>query len=143
MNDRAFGMVIVAIFLFFAWGSSLTRESFIQDPLGPKVFPYVLAGFGVIFGVAISLRPDENPSWPARHGWLEIIAAIMAMFAYAYLLPLLGFVIITVVGAGYFAWRFGATPIQAVITGGSIALGLYLVFHLILGLSLAKGPFGF
>ena len=33
--------------------------------------------------------------------------------------------------------------VEAVIAGVAIALGIYLVFHLALGLTLARGPLGF
>ena len=65
------------------------------------------------------------------------------MVAYAELLPEIGFVIATAIAAAFLSWRLGAGPIQAVIAGIAISAGIYVIFHLILGLSLARGPFGF
>ena len=58
------------------------------------------------------------------------------------LLPELGFLICTFVAGGYLSWRLGAPPLNAVFAGAVIAIGIYVVFHLILGLALARGPFG-
>ncbi len=143
MTDRIFGVIIIVVSLLFAWGASLTHESFIQDPVGPKLFPYILAGLGTLFGAFIVLRPDENPRWPNRAGGFEIGAAVLAMCMYTASLEMIGFVIATILTAMYFAWRFGATAKGALLSGLLISFGLYAVFHLLLGLSLAKGPFGF
>lgn len=143
MSDRIFGIVIILIAIFYGWGTSLIHESFIQDPVGPKAFPYGLSVLGIIFGAYMVWRPDENPSWPAREGMLEIAAAALAMCIYAFMLPIGGFILCTIVAAAYFAWRFGSAPVGALITGLSISFGLYAVFHLALGLTLAKGPLGF
>ena len=45
--------------------------------------------------------------------------------------------------ATYLAWRLGATVLGAVLTGVGTSVGIYVIFHLVLGLSLARGPFGF
>ena len=59
------------------------------------------------------------------------------------LIGLLGFVIATAFAAAFLSWRLGAGIIQAVIAGVAISVGIYVVFHLALGLSLARGPLGF
>jgi putative tricarboxylic transport membrane protein len=65
------------------------------------------------------------------------------MVAYALLLPVIGFVIATAVAAGFLTWRLGTSPLWSVAVGVLTSLGIYAVFHLILGLSLARGPLGF
>ena len=58
-------------------------------------------------------------------------------------LPLAGFVIATAFAAAYLAWRLGSGPFEAVAVGIGTSVGIYVVFHLVLGLSLARGPWGF
>ena len=67
----------------------------------------------------------------------------MALVAYTYALPSLGFVISTALAAAFLSWRLGTEPWKAVLAGVTTSLGIYVVFKLILGLSLAVGPFGF
>ena len=93
MSDRVFGIISLFLIIFYAWGASLTQESFLPQPVGPKVMPYILAFLGSICSIYFILRPDDEPTWPSRYGWLEIISAILVMYAYAHLLSILGFVI--------------------------------------------------
>jgi hypothetical protein len=43
MSDRIFGFVCLSLAAFMVWGASIIEESFIQDPLGPKAFPILIA----------------------------------------------------------------------------------------------------
>ena len=143
MSDRVFGVISLFLIVFYAWGASLTQESFLPQPVGPKVMPYILAFLGSICSIYFIVRPDDEPTWPSRYGWLEIISAILVMYAYAHLLSILGFVIASSFCASYFVWRFLARPMEAIVAGVIISVTIYIIFNLILGLSLAKGPFGF
>jgi len=143
MSDRILGGVCVALAAFFIWAAMQIQLSFISDPVGPRTFPIII---GVMFGLAglvILLRPDPEPDWPALGRMIEIGATVVVLVAYAQLLPELGFLIATALAAAFLSWRLGANPIQAVVAGIAISGGIYVVFHLILGLSLARGPFGF
>ncbi len=68
---------------------------------------------------------------------------MVVLVAYAYALPAIGFLIATAITAAYLSWRLGTAPLPALASGIATSIGIYVVFHLILGLSLAKGPFGF
>ena len=72
-----------------------------------------------------------------------IAAAVVVLVLYAEFLPVAGFVFATAVAASYLGWRLGSTPVSAVIAGIGTAGGIYVIFHLVLGLSLARGPLGF
>lgn len=89
------------------------------------------------------LRPDPEPQWPGLNRLAEIGFAIVVTFLYALVLPDLGFLISTTLAAGYLTWRLGSTVLQSVVIGVSTSAGIYVVFRLILGLSLAEGPLGF
>lgn len=143
ITDRLLGMSGVAIAAFFIWRATLIEESFISDPVGPRVFPIIICVLLGLAGLGIILRPDPEPHWPAMPGLLEVLAGTVVFVAYAELLPVLGFVIATFLAGGFLAWRLGASPLRAVIAGVAISLGIYTVFNLVLGLTLATGPFGF
>ena len=143
MGDRLFGGIGIALAAFFIWQATTIQESFIQDPVGPKTFPIII---GLLLGIsclAILLRPDPKPDWPVAGRLAEIAAAVVVLLAYAYALPQLGFLIATAVTAAYLSWRLGTPPLHSIAAGVATSIGIYVVFHLILGLSLAKGPFGF
>jgi putative tricarboxylic transport membrane protein len=143
MGDRIFGGIGLALAGFFIWQATQIQTSFISDPVGPKTFPIII---GLILGaasLAMILRPDPKPIWPDPPRFLEIAIAAFVMVVYALALPRLGFVIATALASAFLSWRLGARPLPALLAGILIAAGIYTIFHLILGLSLAKGPFGF
>ena len=201
LSDRIFGVIGIAVAVFFAWAASWIEDSFIVDPLGPRKFPYIIAAVLALASLAIILRPDAEPEWPALGppagilvaivgfaavGWVlpliagrlgidakqaatvtallllvapvfailgaaafgpispatELLVALGAMIAYALALPELGFLVATALSAAYLGWRLGSGPVAAMVSGVLIALSIYIVFHKVLGLSLAKGPVG-
>ncbi len=143
MGDRAFGAIGLALAAFFIWQATQIQTSFISDPVGPKAFPIIIGGVLGIASLVMLLRPDPRPDWPAAGPFLEIAGAVVVMVLYALALPVAGFVIATAVASGILSWRLGTRPLTAALAGVLISLGIYAVFHLILGLSLATGPLGF
>ncbi len=143
MSDRIFGLIGIVIAIAFAWSALIIEESFLSDAVGPKAFPLIVATILGLSSIIIVLKPDTEPDWPQLSRLLEVAAAVTVMIAYALALPEVGFVIATAVAASYLTWRLGTVPLYSMATGALTSLGIYTVFHLILGLSLAKGPLGF
>ena len=143
MSDRIFGGIGLVIAIFFAWQATLIQTSFISDAVGPKTFPILLAVLLGISSVYFLLKPDPEPDWPRAGRFAEIAFAGLVLLAYGQLLPEIGFVIATALTAGYLAWRLGSKPLEAVIVGVGTSLGIFVIFKLLLGLSLAEGPLGF
>lgn len=142
-SDRVLGIVGLVLSALIIASAFFIRESFIQDPLGPRAFPIVIAVVIALACIAIILRPDEEPEWPQLSKMLEIGVAVVVLIAYAELLPVVGFIISTAIAASFLSWRLGTEPLKAAIAGVVISGGIYVVFRLILGLSLARGPLGF
>ena len=143
MSDRIFGLIGVLLAIGFALSALAIEESFLSDAVGPKAFPLIIAAILGLSSAVIALRPDAAPQWPALGRLVEIAAAAVVMVLYAELLPEAGFVLATAFAAAYLAWRLGSGPIEAVATGIGTSVGIYVIFHLVLGLSLARGPWGF
>ena len=143
MSDRIFGVVGILLSIGYVFAAFAIEESFLSDAVGPKAFPLIIAAILGLASLAIVLRPDAEPQWPALGRLVEIAAAVVVLVLYAELLPVAGFVIATAFAAAYLAWRLGSAVIEAVAVGIGTSLGIYVVFHLLLGLSLARGPFGF
>lgn len=143
MSDRLLGGLVLVLALAFVVGATQIKAAIVFDPLGPATFPIII---GVMLGLAALypiVRPDPAPDWPSARGVFEIVLALVILVAYAQLLKPLGFVLATALAAGLLSWRLGARPVVAAPAGVGISVGIYVVFHLILGLSLAKGPWGF
>ena len=143
ITDRVLGVIGVLIGGLFVWRATLIEEPFISDPVGPRTFPIIICVMLALAGLALILRPDPEPEWPALGPLLEVLAGAVVLAGYTVILPRLGFVIASAIASGYLCWRLGAPWMRAVIAGVAISVGIYIVFHLILGLSLARGPLGF
>jgi putative tricarboxylic transport membrane protein len=143
MSDRIFGIFGLALAAFYFWATSIIPDSFMVDVVGPRAFPYIVGTVLAICSLYILLRPDAEPEWPTLVNFIEIVFATAVMFLYAWALSKAGFVLATVFATAYLSWRLGTRPLSALVTGIGTAVGIYVVFRLILGLSLAKGPLGF
>jgi putative tricarboxylic transport membrane protein len=143
MSDRIFGFFGLALAAFYFWATSIIPDSFMIDVVGPRAFPYIVGTVLTICSLYILLRPDAEPDWPSLTNFIEIIFATAVMFLYGWALSKVGFILATVFATAYLSWRLGTKPLGSLITGVATSAGIYVVFHLILGLSLAKGPLGF
>ncbi len=143
MSDRIFGLVGALLAIGYAFAAMQIEESFLSDVVGPKAFPLIIATVLGISSLIIALRPDASPVWPPLNRLAEIFAAFVVMILYAELLPEIGFIIATAFAAAYLAWRLGSSVLESVLVGIGTSVGIYAIFHLVLGLSLARGPFGF
>jgi len=143
MSDRIFGLVGLILAFGYAWAALVIEESFLSDAVGPKAFPLIIAGVLALSSIVIIIKPDAAPEWPSFNRFVEVGAAVLVMILYSILLPELGFVIATALAATYLTWRLGTRPISSVVSGCLTSFGIYAIFHLVLGLSLARGPLGF
>ncbi|WP_102106695.1 tripartite tricarboxylate transporter TctB family protein [Oceaniglobus roseus] len=143
MSDRIFGGIGLLLAAIFAWQATIIQESFLSDAVGPKTFPLVIAAVMALSSLYFLVKPDPEPEWPTMGRLAEIGLAVLVMIAYAELLPEVGFLIATAVASAYLTWRLGTNPLQSLVVGVCTSVGIYVVFKLVLGLSLASGPLGF
>lgn len=143
MSDRIFGGFGLALAIFYLWAASIIKDSFMVDVIGPRAFPYIVGTVMGMTSIYFIVRPDEEPVWPLFREFAEIVFAAAVMFLYAWALPEVGFVISTIFATAYLTWRLGTHPLWSLVVGTLTSGGIYVVFHLILGLALAEGPFGF
>lgn len=138
MSDRLAGLVLLA--LAVAYGVTATGfQAMIGDPLGPAVFPLVLAIPLGVLSLYLIARPDPEPDWARGRALLKQGLALAAFVAYAYLLEPLGFVVASVLAVAALGWLLGARLWQSAAGGLAIALVLFLLFNNLLGLPLPAG----
>jgi putative tricarboxylic transport membrane protein len=142
-SDRLLGALGLMSGTAFIWSATRIETGLIVDPLGPRSFPTLVGAVLAFASLFILLRPGAEPAWPALSGWLEIAGVVAVLIGYTLALEPLGFVIATAVASALLSWRLGSPPHWAFMSGVGISLGIYAIFHLVLGLSLARGPFGF
>lgn len=142
MSDRLTGLVLLA--LAVAYGVTASGfEAMIGDPLGPAVFPIVLAVPLGLLSLVLVARPDPEPDWPGGRALLKQAFTLLAFVAYAFLLEPLGFVVATVLAVTVMALLLGARLRPAATAGLATALVLFVLFDQLLGLPLPSGVLGF
>lgn len=143
MSDRIFGFFGLLFAGLMVWATGRIEESFIQDPLGPKAFPMVIAALVTLSSVVMLLKPDRNPAWPGIKKWLEMGITLGVLVAYAIVLPEIGFVLSSAALATFMIQRLGGTLLQSIAGGAVMSVGTFVLFSYALNLSLARGPWGF
>ena len=75
MNDRVLGALGLGLAGFFVWRATLIELSFISDPVGPRTFPIIICAGLALASLAMLLKPDAAPEWPAASRLFEIAYA--------------------------------------------------------------------
>jgi putative tricarboxylic transport membrane protein len=142
VSDRLTGFALLALAVAYGFAAS-GYQAMIGDPLGPAVFPIVLAIPLGLLSLYLIVRPDREPDWPRGRALLKQLLALVAFVAYAYLLEPLGFLVSTFLAVVVLGWLLGARPWQAGAAGAAIPLVLFVLFDTLLGLPLPAGVLGF
>ncbi len=139
-GDRIFGLLMIVLALGYILSAHTIRTSFITDPIGPRTFPYIVAGLTILCALAMILKPDPDAHWPAGPMLLKLGAALLVLIAYAYTIRSLGFVIPTAIASAILSYQISPRPMPALLTGIGLAIGLFVLFRYGLGLGLKGLP---
>jgi putative tricarboxylic transport membrane protein len=142
VSDRLTGLALLALAVAYGVAAS-GYQAMIGDPLGPAVFPIVLAIPLGLLSLYLIVRPDPEPDWPRGRALLKQLLALVAFVAYAYVLEPLGFLVSTFLAVLVLGWLLGARLWQAGAAGVAIAVVLFVLFDTLLGLPLPAGVLGF
>ena len=142
MSDRIFGAAMILLALGYALSASTIQIPLFPDPMGPRLFPYIVAAGVALCGAIMVLRPDPDPEWPLMPVLANLAVAALVMVAYAYALKPLGFLIPTALAATVLSYQLSPRPLPALLTGVGLSVGLFVLFRYILGLSLMPVPKG-
>jgi putative tricarboxylic transport membrane protein len=140
VSDRLTGLITILVALAFFASATQLEAPFFADPLGPKAFPILISSIGVIAGLVMLLRPDEEPDWPVLSTVVRLVLATVILIFYAYSLKPLGFLLSTAVASAAISYQIKAQAMRSVITGVCLSAGLFVIFKFALGLSLFAFP---
>lgn len=138
MSDRVFGVLLLIASVAYGLMASGYRVRF-GDPLGPTIFPLILAVPTGLLSLVLIFRPDPEPSWVRGAGLNRQLSTLSVLVAYIFLLEPAGFLLSTAVAVLLLALLLGAPPGRALLTGAITSSILYLLFNNLLGLPLPGG----
>jgi putative tricarboxylic transport membrane protein len=139
-GDRIFGAVMIVLALGYILSATNIQTSFMSDPVGPRLFPYMVAGVIILCSLVMVLRPDPQAEWPAPMMLLKLLTALVVLVGYAMVIRPWGFIIPTVLASGLISYMISPRPVQAALAGLGLGIGLFVLFKVILGLGLVAFP---
>lgn len=139
-GDRIFGLVMIVVALGYIFSATQIQTSFMSDPVGPRVFPLIVAGVVILCSVAMILKPDPDVEWPAGLMLMNLSLALVTLVGYAVMIRPLGFILPTMVASAVLSYQISSRPVPALITGIGLGLGLFVLFKFVLGLGLQGLP---
>jgi putative tricarboxylic transport membrane protein len=150
-HDQMSSLVWLAFAIFICIESSRLSFGSFHNP-GPGLLPLLVGILLGIFSIIVFLQAylsDQSqeivPSWYPKEKWKKLIWALVALFAYAVCLEILGFLISTFLLLVYLFRSGMESKRWAVAIGGSViaSFSSYAVFELWLKTQLPRGILGF
>lgn len=141
-GDRIFGAFMIVLALGYILTASGIEDSFMSDPVGPRAFPYMVAGVVILTSLVMILRPDPDQEWPTLPMLGQLALALVVLGGYSQAIAPAGFLLPTAIASGILAWQIDGRPLRAALTGVGLSVGLFLLFRVILGLGLRGLPPG-
>lgn len=139
-SDRIFGLVVVIGALAFFASALQIQTSFLSDPVGPKLFPMLIAAVAFLCGLSMMWQPDAEPNWPSQGAWANMAIALVVLVGYAYAIGPAGFLISTALAAGAISYLITPHLRNAALTGLGLSVVLFIIFKYGLGLGLFAFP---
>ncbi|MDO5102051.1 MAG: tripartite tricarboxylate transporter TctB family protein [Lautropia sp.] len=142
MNNRILGVAALLVAAFLVWYGHALEAPVSYEPIGPRVFPMIVAGLMGLCGLILLLRgggqTEPNPSGAN----LRIALMVVVLVAYAVLFELLGFVLATALMAMLLGHLFGGSWLKSALGGLVLGIALFLLFDKVLDVVLPTGLLG-
>jgi putative tricarboxylic transport membrane protein len=139
VTDRITGGLLLIVTAGYAYQAYHLKVGFMSDPIGPKAFPLIIAGFLGLFSLYLLFKPDEEPGWPSPKIWRNKAFVLISFVLYAYALVPLGFLLSTTLEISFLAFMFQGKIFKGLAAAVASSLILYTLFVYILGIPLPLG----
>jgi putative tricarboxylic transport membrane protein len=135
MSERFFLLVIALGGVVFLTLGLRLEAPFAYDPLGPRAFPVALGG-GLTL-LCLSSLPRTRQSTLVFQP--RVLRLFLVMIFYLLAFQSLGFMLATAITAYIIARGIGCTWMEGLLTGMSISICFYGIFHFLLRVPLPLG----
>jgi putative tricarboxylic transport membrane protein len=139
VSDRIAGLLLFAFAVWYGWTAEGFQQGF-GDPLGPAMFPQLVAVPFALLSLVLVFRPDADPRWPGARAMLRQGATLLVLVAYAQSMERLGFPLATFIACALLCRLLGTDWARAGTAGAGVGVALYLLFDPVLGLPLPLVP---
>jgi len=150
VNDAIIGSVLM-LFAAAVFAYTRTFPSVPGQEYGPGLFPGLIAVGLFASGVALivkGIRDRRSAPWVVLADWVRssrhlvsFLLGIGGMVFYILGVPVLGFVVTSIILLVILLVWLRGRPLSSLVVGVVVSGGTYLVFHQVLRVPLATGPF--
>src|SRR5699024_5283012 len=131
---------VLAILAVAAWWQAGSFVTGFRQAVGPSVFPQLISVPLAVLSVYLLFRPGFNERWPQYAALMRQVALVVLLIGYAYVLEVGGFLPSTIVATALLTRLFGASWKQALVSSVILAVLLYLMFEIALGIPMPDIP---
>ncbi|MDO4905062.1 MAG: tripartite tricarboxylate transporter TctB family protein [Lautropia sp.] len=139
MNNRILGVAALMAAAFMVWQGHGLEASVSYEPIGPRVFPLLVAAVMALCGLRLVLkgggRTEANP--PGAN--LRIGILFLVLVGYALIFEWAGFIIATILMASVVGRLFGGSWFKSSLGGVGLSVVLFFLFDRVLDVVLPPG----
>ena len=139
MNNRILGVATLLVAGFMAWHAHGLQAPFSYEPIGPRVFPLVIAAIMALCGLRLVLQGGGQTEANPPGANLRIVAFFLVLVGYALIFEPAGFIIATTLMSALVGRLFGGRWLQSVLGGLALGIALYFLFDRVLDVVLPAG----
>lgn len=142
MNDRILGLGAMLFAVFMIWKAVGLVAPFSYEPLGPRIFPLLVASLIALCGLWLCIKNTYQAEPISRAAKLRIALMFVCILAYALIFQWLGFVIATTLMTMIVGRLFGGTWGTCLIAGVILSISFFLLFDRVMDVVLPTGLLG-
>jgi putative tricarboxylic transport membrane protein len=143
--DRVAALLFLALVTVYGWQGSKFTAALQVDVVGPALFPRILAGFGLMLGLALLVRAprrEAEADTATARDHLIVLVPVLLLLGYAMALEPAGFPLATAVFLAVSFKYFGQPSWKgAILHSLVITAAVFALFYYGLDLKLPLGPF--
>lgn len=138
MNDRLTAVALLCFFVFAFYNIHIIEVPFSPDPLGPRVFPKILAGLGIVASIYLLLLPGKNKKALVKSQIIKLIIMWFILLFYAFAFEKIGYLLSTMIITAIVAYMFNLPIVTTIIYAVLLSLISYVLFVNVLELNLPE-----
>ncbi len=139
MNNRILGVAALAVAAFLVWQGYGLEAPVSYEPIGPRVFPLMVAAVMALCGLRLVLKGGGQAEANPPGATLRIVILFLTLVGYALIFEWAGFIIATTLMASVVGHLFGGTWLKSAVGGLCLSVALFFLFDRVLDVVLPPG----
>lgn len=142
LGNRIWGIILCAVGIFYLIEGIHLPHAAIGDPLGPLVFPSILAASMIACGACLALRPGPRTGQPvlSRRTFPQVLILFALLLLYSAAILWMGYLLSTFVFGFIAAFLMGERSwVKGALISATFSAGIFFLFVRVLMIPLPPG----